>query len=181
MPRVRYTGDGGRYRAGGHTFEPGDARDVPEGLAEHLVHTVDAFEYADDHVTDVEYAEVEQTKPEEDEKDEESTDGESMDETEEEQAEDETEEEQPGDESEGDAIPDDGEANSVEREASQTLPFNPEAHTNDEIEDRVQDVDDESVLRALLNIEQEQKDRAGATDAIQNRLDDLRPATTPGN
>jgi predicted nucleic acid-binding Zn-ribbon protein len=47
MPRVRYTSDGGRYRAGGVTFTPGDEHDIPQGLAEHLVEDVGDFEYVD--------------------------------------------------------------------------------------------------------------------------------------
>ncbi|UHQ96471.1 hypothetical protein [Natrinema halophilum] len=48
MPRVRYTADGGRYRTGGVTFEPGDEGDVAPGLADHLVENVGDFEYVDD-------------------------------------------------------------------------------------------------------------------------------------
>jgi len=44
MPRVRYTADGGRYRVGGTTFEPGDTAEVSDGLAEHLVEDVGDFE-----------------------------------------------------------------------------------------------------------------------------------------
>ena len=47
MPRVRYTADGGRYRTGGVTFEPGDEGEVSTGLAEHLVEDVGSFEYVD--------------------------------------------------------------------------------------------------------------------------------------
>jgi len=49
MATVRYTDDGGRYRAGGVTFEAG-AREaaVADGLAEHLVENTDSFEYVDD-------------------------------------------------------------------------------------------------------------------------------------
>ncbi|WP_137288836.1 hypothetical protein [Natronorubrum halophilum] len=47
MPTVRYTADGGRYRTGGVTFEPGDEGEVPTGLAEHLVDDVGDFEYVD--------------------------------------------------------------------------------------------------------------------------------------
>lgn len=56
---------------------------------------------------------------------------------------------------------------------SGTLPFNPADHTNDEIADCVADIDDPATLRALLNLEEEQKDRSGATDAIEERLDEL--------
>ncbi|WP_265112286.1 hypothetical protein [Halosolutus halophilus] len=45
MPTIRYTDDGGRYRAGGVTFEPGDEGEVSAGLAEHLVDAVGDFEY----------------------------------------------------------------------------------------------------------------------------------------
>ncbi|WP_226041572.1 hypothetical protein [Natrinema sp. DC36] len=54
-----------------------------------------------------------------------------------------------------------------------TLPFNPEEHTNDEIEERVAEIDDEAALVALRSLEEEQKDRDGAKDAIDSRLDDL--------
>jgi hypothetical protein len=60
----------------------------------------------------------------------------------------------------------------VDGESGQ-LPFNPEAHTNAEIEQRVADIDDPAALRALRNLEAEQKDRTGATEAIDARLDEL--------
>lgn len=47
MARVRYAADGGRYRVGGTTFEPGDEADVAAGLADHLVEAVGAFEYVE--------------------------------------------------------------------------------------------------------------------------------------
>jgi len=47
METVRYTDEGGRYRTGGVTFEPGDVGEVSAGLAEHLVVDVGSFEYAD--------------------------------------------------------------------------------------------------------------------------------------
>ncbi|GAB3669547.1 hypothetical protein [Halopiger thermotolerans] len=56
---------------------------------------------------------------------------------------------------------------------SGTLPFNPESNTIHEIEDKLEDVDDEETLRALRTLEEEQKDRDGATDAIDDRLDEL--------
>lgn len=56
---------------------------------------------------------------------------------------------------------------------SGTLPFNPEDHTNSEIEDRVAEIDDVETLRALRNLEAEQEDRTGATDAIEDRIDEL--------
>ncbi|SFS62982.1 hypothetical protein [Halostagnicola kamekurae] len=56
---------------------------------------------------------------------------------------------------------------------SETLPFNPEEHTNDEIAERVKDVDDAAALEALRNLEEEQKDRDGAKDAIDARMDEL--------
>ena len=61
----------------------------------------------------------------------------------------------------------------VESGASGTLPFNPENQTNAEIEDRVQDIDDTETLRALRNLEEDQKNRDGATDAITDRLNEL--------
>ena len=36
MTTVRYTADGGTYRVGGHSFEPGDERDVDDELAGYL-------------------------------------------------------------------------------------------------------------------------------------------------
>lgn len=56
---------------------------------------------------------------------------------------------------------------------SGTLPFNPENHTNDEVAERVAEIDDEATLVALRNLEAEQKDRDGATEAIDARLDEL--------
>jgi len=56
---------------------------------------------------------------------------------------------------------------------SGTLPFNPEEHTNAEIEDRVADVDDEQALIALRNLEEDQRARKGALGAIDDRLDEL--------
>jgi len=56
---------------------------------------------------------------------------------------------------------------------SGTLPFNPESHTNDEIAEKVADINDEAALVALRNLEAEQEDRAGATDAIEDRLAEL--------
>jgi len=56
---------------------------------------------------------------------------------------------------------------------SGTLPFNPEDHTNDEVAEKVADIDEPAALRALLSLEAEQKDRDGATEAIQDRLDEL--------
>lgn len=58
-------------------------------------------------------------------------------------------------------------------EVGESLPFNPADCTNDEVAENVADVDDEEALRALLNLEQEQKDRDGATEAIQDRLDEV--------
>ncbi|QLK25417.1 hypothetical protein HYG81_15185 [Natrinema zhouii] len=48
METVRYTDEGGRYRTGGVTFEPGDVGEVSAGLAEHLVADVGSFEYVDE-------------------------------------------------------------------------------------------------------------------------------------
>jgi hypothetical protein len=59
MPTVRYTADGGRYRVAGTTFEPGDDADVPNGVADRLVDDVGSFERVHEHVTDVEYTDVE--------------------------------------------------------------------------------------------------------------------------
>jgi len=56
---------------------------------------------------------------------------------------------------------------------SGTLPFNPADHTNDEIAEKVAEIDGEAALVALRNLEAEQKDRTGATDAIDDRLDEL--------
>ncbi|MEA5387119.1 hypothetical protein VB779_08660 [Haloarculaceae archaeon H-GB11] len=56
---------------------------------------------------------------------------------------------------------------------SKPLPFNPEEHTNDEVADKVADIDDVETLQALRNLEEDQQDRTGATDAIDDRLDEL--------
>jgi len=54
-----------------------------------------------------------------------------------------------------------------------TLPFNPESHTNDELAEQVAEIEDTATLVALRNLETEQKDRTGAKEAIDERLDDL--------
>ena len=56
---------------------------------------------------------------------------------------------------------------------SGTLPFNPESKTIPEIEEKLEDVDDEETLEALRNLEQQQKDRDGAVDAIEARLEEV--------
>jgi hypothetical protein len=56
---------------------------------------------------------------------------------------------------------------------SGTLPFNPEDHTNSGIKERVAEIDDVATLKALRNLEEEQKDRSGAKDAIDDRLAEL--------
>jgi hypothetical protein len=61
----------------------------------------------------------------------------------------------------------------IDASEGDTLPFNPEEHTNDEVAERVADIDDVETLIALRNLEEEQQDRAGATDAIEDRIDDL--------
>jgi len=58
-------------------------------------------------------------------------------------------------------------------DADGMLPFNPGDHTNDEVAERVADIDDWATLEALKNLEEQQQDRAGATDAIADRLDGL--------
>ena len=59
---------------------------------------------------------------------------------------------------------------------SGTLPFNPEDHTNAEIEERAADIDDPEAVRALRNVEAEQKNRDGALDVFGERLDELTAA-----
>jgi hypothetical protein len=79
--------------------------------------------------------------------------------------------------SEGESGGSDDEDGAAERDlpdgASGTLPFNPEDHTNDEIEERAADIDDPEAVRALRNLEAEQKNRNGALDALDSRVDDL--------
>lgn len=58
-------------------------------------------------------------------------------------------------------------------DADGTLPFDPGNYTNDEVAERVADIDDPDTLEALKNLEEQQQDRAGATDAIADRLDEL--------
>lgn len=67
MPTIRYTDDGGRYRAGGVTFEPGDEGDVSAGLAEHLIDDVGDFEYVDADEATTEDVREEDNLPVEDE------------------------------------------------------------------------------------------------------------------
>lgn len=55
----------------------------------------------------------------------------------------------------------------------ETLPFNPREYTNDEVADQVEKIDDPETVRALYNLEVDQRDRTGATDAIESRLDEL--------
>jgi hypothetical protein len=62
---------------------------------------------------------------------------------------------------------------SLDTSEAEALPFNPESHTIDELEAKLDDVDDEAALKALRNLEAEQKDRDGATEAIDDRLDEL--------
>ena len=62
---------------------------------------------------------------------------------------------------------------SLDTSEAEALPFNPEEHTIDEIEAKLEDVDDASVLEALRSLEEDQKDRDGATEAIDARLDEL--------
>jgi hypothetical protein len=78
--------------------------------------------------------------------------------------------EEDGDEETDEASAED--VNELESESG-TLPFNPENQTNSEIEERVAEIDDVATLRALLNLEEEQKDREGATDAIEARIHEL--------
>ncbi|WP_135827304.1 hypothetical protein [Halorussus halobius] len=70
--------------------------------------------------------------------------------------------------------PEDSDAN-VDRTdgESETPPFNPESHTLGELDEKLDDVDDEAALVALRNLEEEQKNRAGATEAIDARLNEL--------
>ncbi|MFC6765431.1 hypothetical protein [Natrinema soli] len=75
METVRYTDEGGRYRTGGVTFEPGDVGEVSAGLAEHLVVDVGSFEYVDE-----EAIEKTDTDPDEDVDDDASDEGEASDE-----------------------------------------------------------------------------------------------------
>lgn len=56
---------------------------------------------------------------------------------------------------------------------SGTLPFNPESNTIDEIEEKIEGVDDAAAIEAVLNLERDQKDRDGATDAIEARLEEV--------
>ncbi|MFC6766009.1 hypothetical protein [Natrinema soli] len=49
----------------------------------------------------------------------------------------------------------------------------PGEHTIDELEAKLEDVDDPEVLRELVNLERSQKNRDGALDAIEARLDEL--------
>ena len=53
------------------------------------------------------------------------------------------------------------------------LPFDPADYTNDEVAEEVEDVDDAAELEALLEAEQEDQDRSGATDAIESRLEEV--------
>lgn len=54
-----------------------------------------------------------------------------------------------------------------------TLPFNPEAKSVPDIRDALQDVDDPAAVRALANLEADQKDRSTAADAFEGRLEEL--------
>jgi len=70
-------------------------------------------------------------------------------------------------------IDDEAVGDNVVDEEAEALPFNPENKTNAEIEDRVQDIDGAETLRALRNLEEDQKDRDGSKSAITGRLDEL--------
>lgn len=58
-------------------------------------------------------------------------------------------------------------------DADGTLPFDPGDHTNAEVAERVAEVDDAETLEALKDLEAQQQDRTGATEAIADRLDEL--------
>lgn len=72
-------------------------------------------------------------------------------------------------------VEDEGEAPDLEPldGAEGKLPFNPESKNIDDIEERIAEIDDVETLKALRNIEEEQKDRTGATDALTARINDL--------
>lgn len=74
----------------------------------------------------------------------------------------------PADESE-----DEGEPEPEPEGETGTLPFNPEAHTVDELAEKAADVDDPAAVRALRNLEEEQNDRTTAVEALEERLADL--------
>ncbi|PSP80171.1 hypothetical protein BRC81_02985 [Halobacteriales archaeon QS_1_68_20] len=56
---------------------------------------------------------------------------------------------------------------------SGTLPINPESHTVDDLREEIQTIDDAETLRALRNLEADQKNRETALDAIESRLADV--------
>jgi len=61
----------------------------------------------------------------------------------------------------------------VDDAESEKLPFSPESHTVAEIEERIAEIEDPDTLRALRNLEQEQKNRETATAAIEGQLSDM--------
>lgn len=54
-----------------------------------------------------------------------------------------------------------------------TLPFSPASNTIDELSEKIAEIDDVETLRALRNVEEEQKNRDGATDALDARINEL--------
>jgi hypothetical protein len=65
------------------------------------------------------------------------------------------------------------EDNAEDGDELDTAPFDPAEYTNEEIAERVEVADDEEALHALLDLEENQQDRDGATSAIEERLEEL--------
>ena len=154
MAKIRWTGgtftDGARgFRTTGGVHEFDD----PERVEEYLDHRSGNWERVEeDDEADSETSEETDSSDDQDA-------AEPADEEEDEAAADETDEDDSEPEIEGE---------------SGTPSFNPENHTNSEIEERVADIDDEAALVALRNLEEEQQDRKGAKGAIDDRLNEIR-------
>jgi len=136
METVRYTDEGGRYRTGGVTFEPGDVGEVSAGLAEHLVVDVGSFEYADEET--LEKADADEAVEDAEELPETSDLT-----TDEAEAEDETED-----------------------ETKDSVVTAPGEFTIDEIEAELETGEWDDHLETLRENEEDGKDRAGVYDAL---------------
>jgi hypothetical protein len=75
-----------------------------------------------------------------------------------------------------DEVPLDDDEYSVEEQTNDQeaeVPFNPENYTIDEIESKLDDVDDPLAVQGLKDLEEEQQGRDGAEDAFDARLNEL--------
>jgi hypothetical protein len=82
----------------------------------------------------------------------------------------------PHDVEEVDVEADDADAESFEEgieTVRDAVSFDPSDHTNDEIAELVEDIDNADELPAIRELEKHDQNRSGALDAIDERLDEL--------